>query len=212
METRTEQLVTEIVYQGNQTYEIRKCIEGYKGDKAILIGLYPTVNGDNITRLDSTQFHLINHLKDLGLSEVRIMNLYPTVFYKKPSTSELIYDMENLEYITNAINSDNAENYKLIIAYGSSHNNNRTTNTIKKNLLDAIAVSKLKNKVYQISSEFIDTIGTDPTHVLYLGLRHGDEQWNLVPLDIRAEMGRISARLAEKESGGGETKKRTRKK
>ena len=73
MESKKEQLITEVVYQGNHTYEIKKTIDGLKGDKAILIGLYPTVDGDNITKIDSTQLHLINHMKELGLNEVRIM-------------------------------------------------------------------------------------------------------------------------------------------
>ena len=83
MESKKEQLITEVVYRGNHTYEIKKTIDGFKGDKAILIGLYPTVDGDNITKIDSTQLHLINHMKELGLNEVRIMNLYSEVFDRR---------------------------------------------------------------------------------------------------------------------------------
>ena len=210
MESKKEQLITEVVYQGNHTYEIKKTINGFKGDKAILIGLYPTVDGDNITKIDSTQLHLINHMKELGLNEVRIMNLYSEVFDRKPTTSQMTYDKENFEYITQAVNT--AGEYKLIIAYGSSHSSNKTTNTLKKNLLEAISNSKAKDRVYQISSEYIDTIGSDPTHVLYLGLRHGDEQWNLVPLDVNDEMLKISARLVEKNPDDNTVKRRIRKK
>ena len=210
MESKKEQLITEVVYQGNHTYEIKKTINGFKGDKAILIGLYPTVDGDNITKIDSTQLHLINHMKELGLNEVRIMNLYSEVFDRKPTTSQLTYDKDNFEYITQAVNT--AGEYKLIIAYGSSHSSNKTTNTLKKNLLEAISNSKSKDKVYQISSEYIDTIGSDPTHVLYLGLRHGDEQWNLVPLDVNDEILKISARLVEKNPDDNTVKRRIRKK
>ena len=123
MESKKEQLITEVVYRGNHTYEIKKTIDGFKGDKAILIGLYPTVDGASFTKID------------------------------------------NFEYITQAVNT--AGEYKLIIAYGSSHSRNKTTNTLKKNLLEAISNSKAKDRVYQISSEYIDTIGSDPTHVLY---------------------------------------------
>lgn len=97
MESKKEQLITEVVYRGNHTYEIKKTIDGFKGDKAILIGLYPTVDGDNITKIDSTQLHLINHMKELGLNEVRIMNLYSEVFDRKPTTSQLTYDKDNFE-------------------------------------------------------------------------------------------------------------------
>lgn len=112
MESKKEQLITEVVYQGNHTYEIKKTIDGFKGDKAILIGLHPTVDGDNITKIDSTQLHLINHMKELGLNEVRIMNLYSEVFDRKPTTSQLTYDKENFEYITQAVNT--AGEYKLM--------------------------------------------------------------------------------------------------
>lgn len=85
METKKEQITTEVVFNGDRTYEIKRRIEGCKGDKAILIGLYPTIDGDNITKIDSTQLHLINHMKEMGLSEVRIMNLYSEVFERKPA-------------------------------------------------------------------------------------------------------------------------------
>ena len=49
-------------------------------------------------------------------------------------------------------------------------------------------------------------------HVLYLGLRHGDEQWNLVPLDVNDEMLKISARLVEKNPDDNTVKRRIRKK
>lgn len=163
MESKKEQLITEVVYQGNHTYEIKKTIDGFKGDKAILIGLYPTVDGDNITKIDSTQLHLINHMKELGLNEVRIMNLYSEVFDRMPTTSQLTYDKENFEYITQAVNT--AGEYKLIIAYGSSHSSNKTTNTLKKNLLEAISNSKAKDRVYQT---FMNTLNIEyrSLHVL----------------------------------------------
>lgn len=51
METKREQITTEVVFNGDRTYEIKRRIEGYKGDKAILIGLYPTIDGDNIPQI-----------------------------------------------------------------------------------------------------------------------------------------------------------------
>ena len=37
METKREQITTEVVFNGDRTYEIKRRIEGYKGDKAILM-------------------------------------------------------------------------------------------------------------------------------------------------------------------------------
>lgn len=131
METKREQITTEVVFNGDRTYEVKRRIEGCKGDKAILIGLYPTIDGDNITKIDSTQLHLINHMKEMGLSEVRIVNLYSEVFERKPAVSQLTYDTENFEYISKAVNEADTGSCKLIIAYGSSLDGNKMTNTIK---------------------------------------------------------------------------------
>ena len=137
------------------------------------------------------------------------MNLYSEVFDRKPTTSQLTYDKENFEYITQAVNT--AGEYKLIIAYGSSHSSNKTTNTLKKNLLEAISNSNSKDRVYQIGSEYNDTMSSDPTHVLYLGLRHGDERWNLMPLDVNAEKEKVALRLTDNSEEKMEPKKRGRK-
>ncbi len=51
MESKKEQLITEVVYQGNHTYEIKKTIDGFKGDKAILIGLYRSLESVSTTGL-----------------------------------------------------------------------------------------------------------------------------------------------------------------
>ena len=198
METKREQITTEVVFNGDRTYEIKRRIEGYKGDKAILIGLYPAIDGDNITKIDSTQLHLINHMKEMGLSEVRIMNLYSEVFERKPTVSQLTYDTENFEYISKAVNEADTDSCKLIIAYGSSLGGNKMTNTIK-------------NNVYQIGSEYNDTISSEPTHVLYLGLRHGDERWNLMPLDVNAEKEKIALRLTDNSEEKMEPKRKGRK-
>ena len=37
METKREQITTEVVFNGDRTYEIKRRIEGYKGDQEILI-------------------------------------------------------------------------------------------------------------------------------------------------------------------------------
>ena len=44
METKREQITTEVVFNGDRTYEVKRRIEGCKGDKAILIGLYTTID------------------------------------------------------------------------------------------------------------------------------------------------------------------------
>lgn len=150
-------------------------------------------------------------MKEMGLSEVKIMNLYSEVFERKPAVSQLTYDTENFEYISKAVNEADTGSCKLIIAYGSSLGGNKMTNTIKHNLLTVISKSRIKNNVYQIGSEYNDTMSSDPTHVLYLGLRHGDERWNLMPLDVNAEKEKIALRLTDNSEEKMEPKRRGRK-
>ena len=85
------------------------------------------------------------------------------------------------------------------------------TNTIKNNLLTVISKSRIKNNVYQMGSEYNDTMSSDPTHVLYLGLRHGDERWNLMPLDVNAEKEKVALRLTDNSEEKMEPKRRGRK-
>lgn len=54
-------------------------------------------------------------------------------------------------------------------------------------------------------------MSSDPTHVLYLGLRHGDERWNLMPLDVNAEKEKIALRLTDNSEEKMEPKRRGRK-
>ncbi len=71
---------------GRSTYEIhRKWAE--KGKKALVIELYPTLTADKCGSMDVSTMHLMNHVQELGWSEVRIVNLYSKVFSEKPTVS-----------------------------------------------------------------------------------------------------------------------------
>ena len=112
-------------YYFGMRYDVEFALNGYDDD------LLYKFTGDNITKIDSTQLHLINHMKEMGLSEVRIVNLYSEVFERKPAVSQLTYDTENFEYISKVVNDADTDSCKLIIAYGSSLGGNKMTNTIK---------------------------------------------------------------------------------
>ena len=62
-------------YNGIQSElnDMRKDNQKLSEEKDILQGVsdIPAIDGDNITKIDSTQLHLINHMKEMGLSEVR---------------------------------------------------------------------------------------------------------------------------------------------
>ena len=46
---------------------------------------------------------------------------------------------------------------------------------------------------------------------MYLGLRHGDERWNLMPLDVNAEKEKIALRLTDNSEEKMEPKRKGRK-
>ena len=62
---------------GSRTYSLTKTIKGLEGGKGIFVLLYPTRTIENLHVEDSTNVHLLNHMKELGLSEYIIVNLFP---------------------------------------------------------------------------------------------------------------------------------------
>ena len=87
---------------GMNTYEIhRKWAE--KGKKSLVIELYPTLTADRCGSMDVSTMHLLNHVQELGWSEVRIVNLYSKVFSEKPTVNQLTDNDNNLSYILKLI-------------------------------------------------------------------------------------------------------------
>lgn len=81
---------------GTRTYCLTKSVEDLKGGKGIFILLYPTRTIENLHVEDSTNVHLLNHLKELGLREYMIVNLFATVTQSKLSTRGIALDKDNL--------------------------------------------------------------------------------------------------------------------
>ena len=81
---------------GTRTYFLGKSLESLEGGKGIFVLLYPTRTMENLHVEDSTNVHLLNHMKELGLKEYGIVNLFSTVTQSKLSTRGLALDTENL--------------------------------------------------------------------------------------------------------------------
>lgn len=103
--------------EGDRTYAITKTLEGMEGGRGIFVLLYPTRNIENLHVEDSTNVHLLNHMKELGLSSYTIVNLFATVTQSKLSTRGIELDVENMKYIKDKIFKGlDAEKDKVIIA------------------------------------------------------------------------------------------------
>ena len=92
---------TEIVASedGLHTYEVTKKLKGTEGEKGIIVLLYPTRTADNIYAEDSTLNHLVSHMQEMHLNELKIINLFSKVVDGKMSSRGLQVDTENLDYI-----------------------------------------------------------------------------------------------------------------
>ena len=113
---------------GKNTYEIRRKW-GENGKKGLVIGLYPTIPVEHCEMLDVSTMHLINHVKDFGWNEMRIVNLYARVITKKPSVSEL--KENSLAYIEEILEEEDIKTYDIVIAWGNSLSTHKGTTNAK---------------------------------------------------------------------------------
>lgn len=195
------QLDTEIVASddGTKTYEIRRSW-GSEGRKGIVLELYPTLSADRCGELDLSTMHLLNHVKDFNWSEVRIINLYSTVFDTKPLASKLSEDRENIAYIEEVFNDENIGDYDIVIATGSSLSTHKITVEAKLDILHILQDRKLDNQVKCIVPEYLEEGSAQGTHPLYLGLHHAKDTWALEPYFIPAAIAELEDYLKERET------------
>lgn len=160
---------------GINTYEIhRKWADN--GKKSLVIELYPTLTADKCGSMDISTMHLLNHVKELGWGEVRIVNLYSRVFSEKPKVSQLTDNNDNLSYIEEILEEADMKDYDIVIAWGNtliSH-----TGTIHAKA-DILTMMKNKGLVKQVKCIVTDTLQTEGVHPLYLGLRYSKDIWKL---------------------------------
>lgn len=177
-------LETEVVGSddGKLTYEIRRKWSD-EGAKAVVIELYPSIKIENMERIDLSYMHLQNHLAELGIGEVRIVNLFCTVFDHKPLAKYLIENEENIQHIKEVCQSKDID--MIIIAYGSTLGNHQIANSIKSDLLKFLIDKKLDKKVKHLVVDYLDTNEQIGTHPLYLGLRFSKEEWMIADFPLK---------------------------
>lgn len=165
---------------GMNTYEIRrKWAE--KGKKSLVIELYPTLTADKCGNMDVSTMHLMNHVQELGWSEVRIVNLYSKVFAEKPTVSQLKDDDSNLSYIEEILEESDINDYDIVIAWGNTLVSHTQTIHAKTDLL---SMMKSKGLVKQVKCIVTDTMTAEGVHPLYLGLRYSKDLWKLKPYPL----------------------------
>ena len=122
---------------GKETFEVRKQYN-VEGKSAIILALYPTVSLLNPMNTDNSTNYLLNHAHELGYNDIRIINLYSTVFKAKPSTKRLHESDENMKHIQSLLTELNPKDTDFV-------KKNATTNLIKYKILQMLIKNGWEN-------------------------------------------------------------------
>lgn len=198
-----------------KTFEIRR-IWDENGRKAVVIELYPTIAYGEGLKTDLSTMHLLNHVHELGWGEVRILNLYATVFRKRPLQEKLKEDTENVAHIERVLNELATAECDIVICWGKSLENHAVTARIKERLLEWMIEMGMENRIKHLVAETVAEEEGVGTHALYLGLRHGKERWLLKSYTVRNVLASFKGEIPEgkdnpKENTGKEKKGRSKK-
>lgn len=183
---------------GKYTYLYTKELNGMGGKNGIFIMLYPTRNQDNFFGEDSTNVHIQNHMREMGLKSYSVVNLFSKVTATRLSTRGLLVDTDNLEFLENEIFEQvNTEDTEVIIAWGNSHLTSKAVNTAKKRILEIWTKIHPAVALKQIVADGLPK-EVSGVHPLYMGIRHSNAKWKLGTFPTKKEL-KI---LAERERGG----------
>lgn len=165
------------------TYSVTKTIDGVDGKDGIIIQINPTITAEEINEIDSTTMHLVNHLQELGLRSVQMINLFSKICKGKMSSRNLELDIENLKYIEAIMKEKDFKDKVFIVAWGSSMASSRACNEAKRQIVTMFKKYCKNGTIYQLRSSKLDVARYPAVHVLYLGIRHKTEKWSLIPFD-----------------------------
>ena len=201
---KENRLITKITASadGSRTYSLTKTVEGLEGGKGIFVLLYPTSTIENLYVEDSTNVHLLNHMKELGLSGYIIVNLFSTVTQSKLSTRGIVLDTDNLNYVRDKIfKALSAPEDKIIIAWGNSHQTSKVVNQAKLEILKMWKEMYGEAELYQLTTDGLgkDNVGVHP---LYMGIRYSNAIWRLERYPAEKEMSELEEARRETKPEG----------
>lgn len=178
-------ITTEIVSSDDKkhTYSIKKTIEGAEGKDGIILQINPTISADEPHHTDSTTLHIMNHLSEMGLRSIQMINLFSKVSKGKMSTKSLEMDMENIKYIESLMKSRTFKDKVFIVAWGSSMEHSKACSQSKQEIIRMFRKHCKNGTIHQINTTRLDTSQYSAVHALFLGIRHKNEKWSLMPFD-----------------------------
>lgn len=182
---------------GSKTYEVRKKYD-FEGRTSVVIALYPTVSLLNPYMMDNSTLFLLNHARELGYNYIRILNIYPNVFSRKPLSKQLRHSSENMEYIKSVLNSEKEKETDIIIAWGTSLKTNDTTNEIKAEIIRMISQIGLEQNLKHFIGIGLDREERLTPHMLWLGL-HCKGSWFVENITVKELAESIGKEIVEQE-------------
>jgi len=170
--------------EGTHCYSITREFVGKEGGCAILLTLYPSYSANNDSfRLDSTAFHFLGHMEELGLSKVVFVNLFSKIVKgTKLSCRHLVEDKDNFEYLKKLAKAKEYKDVPVIVAYGSSMKTSKVAQESKRKILELFQESG--HPLRQLVCEYADAKDATALHPLYLGTRCQNLHWSMREFDI----------------------------
>ena len=165
------------------TYSITKTIEGIDGKDGIIIQINPTITVEQITELDNTTMHLLNHMQEIGFRSVQMINLFSKVNKGKMSSKNLELDIDNIKYIESIMKDKSFKDKVFVVAWGATMINSKICNEAKRQIITMFRKHNKNGTIWQLRSSKLDVARYPAVHVLYLGIRHKTEKWSLIPFD-----------------------------
>lgn len=188
MKTKTHTAIVETSLVSSiddkHTYEVNKKLSNVEGEKAIIVLLYPTRSKENIYSDDNTLNYLVNHMLELNLNEIKIVNLFSQVVEGKLSAKGLQVDKDNLEYISSILKDKKFNDYKFVIAWGTSMATSIACQEAKRELLDLFKKANPKRKLYQFRTPSV--VNVSFPHPLFLGIRGNKDIWELEEIKLNS--------------------------
>lgn len=181
-------IVTTIISSedSKNTYEVKKSIvtdgnDVGKGElkTAIIIMLYPSISAEDYVKCDNTTQAILDHMAELKLSEIRIVNLFSKVCKARMSIRDIAIDENNLEYINQITQENGARDYVWIVAWGCSMSSSVVAIKTKRKILFMLKKNLPEVVTKQISADGVRSKNEVATHPLFLKIRNNNSKWFL---------------------------------
>lgn len=172
----------------SHTYEVRKETDGDKSKVAVVIMLYPSISAASINHCDNTTQSIVDHMEDIGVGTVRIINLFSKVCSARMSTRSIKLDHENLKYIEGIMKEKASSDFIWIFAWGSSMSSCAVANQTKRSIINLMAKYLPETKPKQFTVEGLDMKNEKAIHPLFLKIRYGNTAWELEEYIIPNEL------------------------